>query len=82
MATYVYKTKSAFSPNTLELTITETDEGGYTTFLFEGFYNLEEANAYATKWQDNWEFGYFGSAYAEETPKGPIVRARRRNSCD
>ena len=81
MVTHVYKSKSTFHP-TLELCITETQDDRYTSFLYEGFRNLEEANEFATKWQDTYELGYFGSAYAEMANKGPIVRARRRNSCD
>jgi hypothetical protein len=77
MAIHVYK-----STQRPEITITESINDQYTSFIFEGFRALEDANTYATQWQDTWEFGYFGSAFAEMTPQGPIVRARRRNSCD
>jgi hypothetical protein len=65
-----------------EITITESINDQYTSYLYKGFASFEDANDYAISWQDVYEFGYFGSAFAEMTPQGPIVWARRRNSCD
>lgn len=81
MAVHVYKTNPSYDP-TVELSVYESQDEHYSSFLYEGFRNLQEANAYAISWQETYEFGYFGSAFAEMTGQGPIVRARRRNSCD
>lgn len=81
MVTRKYVSKTNFVPN-LELTIFESVDDRYTTGTYVGFKSLEQAQEFAIKWQDAYEFGYFGSAYAEEGPNGPLVQTRRWNSCD
>ena len=81
MITRKYVSKSNFNPN-LELTIFESVDDRYTKGTYTGFETIQQAQVFAVDWQDTWEFGYSGSAYAEEGPNGPQVQTRRWNSCD
>ena len=81
MVTRKYVSKTNFIPDR-DLTIFETVDDRYTNATYTGFASLQEAQKFATDWQDMWEFGYFGSAYAEQGPEGIAVQTRRWNSCD
>lgn len=81
MGTRQYWSKTDFIPGR-ELHINEAVDDRYTTAVYTGFETLEQAQAFAMGWQETWEFGYFGSAFAEQGPNGIQVQTRRRNSCD
>lgn len=76
-------TSTTIFDKTLPLLITETNDGRHTKFYYRGFRNINEAQRFASWWEDMWGFGYSGQAYAtEEVEAGPVVRASRYNSCD
>ena len=81
MITKKYVSSTNFDPN-LKLTIYESVDDRYTKGTYVGFKTMEQAQEFAQNWQETWEWGYFGSAYAEEGPNGPQVQTRRINSCD
>jgi hypothetical protein len=81
MAVYNYVSATDFD-RTLELTITESNEGSKTEFVFKGFRSLEEAKRYAVWWENSW-YGYSPSASAVQSNTGNFnVLCSRWNSCD
>lgn len=83
MAIYQYKSKSDFDPE-LELEITENVGDRNTSYTYKGFSDINEAQRFATWWQDRWYFGYFGQAAAitDADTGEAVVLCSRWNSCD
>ena len=83
MATYNYKSVTDFDKD-LELQITENVGDRNTSYTYRGFSDINEAQRFATWWQDRWYFGYFGQAIAitEEGTLEAVVLCSRWNSCD
>jgi hypothetical protein len=81
MAVYKYVSATDFD-KTLELAITESNEGSKTEFTFSGFRSLSEAKRYAVWWENSW-YGYSPSASAFQSNTGNFtVLCSRWNSCD
>lgn len=83
MVAYRYKSSTDFDKD-LELDILENIDDRNTYYTYRGFSDINEAQRFATWWQDRWYFGYFGhaSAITDEDNGEAIVLCSRWNSCD
>lgn len=77
-----YKTTTNFDKS-LELFVTERNDGRKTYVTYTGFRSMEEAAQFKEWWLDIWEFGYSGWATVKTNSEGVIgVETERCNSCD
>jgi hypothetical protein len=73
-----FKSSTSFDKS-LELLITETDDGRKTTSAYSGFRTLKEAEDFVEWWEDLYSWGYMGSA---SVSSDLVVHTSRYNSCD
>lgn len=83
MAVYQYKSSTDFD-KALEFEITETISDRNTTYTYKGFKDINQAQRFATWWEDLWYWGYSGQAVAttDADTGEAIVLCSRYNSCD
>lgn len=83
MVAYRYKSSTDFDKD-LELDILENVDDRITYYTYRGFSDINQAQRFATWWQDLWYFGYFGQANAitDADTGEAVVLCTRWNSCD